>query len=260
MFKEILSLLVLSWLLSACSTGTNKSQLLDSGKEHSLQRLTESARSREKASGSGSVVWKTAKRNIGASGILVVDWPDKMRFEVQDPLGGMVAFLVFSGDEFWSYREEAAVAHRGKFSKNTKWRQILPLPLSAQDYLRILLARPPVEKASIEYLSTKSRAKLTYPGSARMDYLAWSRLRDEPSLWRLKWGNGDQIEARYEDYKVVSGKYYPMKVRVRYIRRGKERLTLIWRWKDMEAYLPKVGRLFAVPPKWGKRIRTRYLR
>lgn len=244
-------------LLNACANAPKRK--VGPGNDLSLQRLTESANARTKASGVGSVVWKSGKRSIGAKGVMVIEWPSRLRLEVQDPLGGMLAFLVMNDQQFWSYREEQGVAYTGNFSAKD-WARVLPLPLNANDSLRILLARPPLDEGEVEYLGVENRIRLSYPNSRREDLLAWDPALEQPLLWQIKWPNGATVDAQYDDYKSFGSQKYPTKIHVRYASGGIERLTLIWRWRDLETYLPKVGGLFEIPPDWGKGVRTRVLK
>lgn len=248
-----------SVILHGCAS-TPKA-VIGPGKDLSLQRLVTAGKKRTKASGAGSVVWKSKARNIGARGVLILDWPSRLRLEVQDPLGGMVAFLVIAEDEFWSYREEAGIAWRGSIGASES-KRLLPIPMSGEDYLRVLLARPPVEAAQVKYVSNQSNsAQLTYAEfPERVDYLEWDLANEEPVRWILEWKDTRKVEVFYSDYRPVAGTRFPGKISILYSVGDIERLQLIWRWSDLEAYLPKVGDLFTIPPSWGEAIRTRTLK
>lgn len=224
--------------------------------DRGLARLTAVAAQRERASGTGAVSWKTARRSIAATGVLVLDWPRALRLEVQDPLGGMVAFLILREGEFWSYTEEQGMAVTGDLD-DKRAREVLPLPLTTRDYLRVLLAKPPLDEVEAEY--GKRPNTLTFENEERSDFLEWDTVSDQPRLWRMlrKDKTGSYIEAVYSDYVVKAGIPYPSKVRITLVEGGREKLRLSWQWNDLETYIPKISDVFEIPPAWAKNVRTR---
>ena len=188
----------------------------------------------------------------------MIDWPDRMRMEVQDPLGGMVALLVLNGDDFWTYNEEEGVAWIGDMTQ-PKVNRVLPLPLNSEQYLRILLARPKLEEAEVKYTKEPNSAWLGYPGKSRRDFLRWDPTNEQPMLWRIEFGKWYYIEVKYSDYKDRAGVPYPTKIQIRYVKQDRTRLILVWRWQELRTFLPRISDVFEIPPRWGTEVETRRL-
>ena len=221
-------------------------------KPRDIARLQANIEARSIASGSGAVTLKTPRRSVSASGILVVDWPRGLRLEVQNPLGGTVAFLVMDETEFWSYTEEEGVAWRGKVNAPHS-RRFLPLPLAPQDFFRALLARPALDEAS---LGPKDHT-LVLQRNGRRETISWDPVNDQVLRWRLEGEEGAYVDAEYGDYFLKSGQAFPRKVRLSYFQKGSEKFRLSWHWHDLETYLPAISNPFSIPPSWAREIATK---
>lgn len=189
------------------------------------------AAKRERVSGSGSITWRGPGANAAAAGVLVLEWPDKLFLEVQDPLGARQALLIINGERFWWESAEETRAVTGRLN-HSEVRRILPLPIQAADLVQALLARPE-------------------PGASG---LSWSRRESEPEEWKREDGRGGKAWVRYQAYEVRQGLRFPTEIRLE--AEGRARDTVVWRYTDWQPRLPRIDNVFQIPPK--QSIVTRY--
>jgi hypothetical protein len=183
----------------------------------------------------------------------VVDWPNGLRLEVQNPLGGTVAFVVIDQTDFWSYSEEEGIAWRGRVNAESS-RRFLPIPLVPQDFFRALLARPDLEGVQ----PGKKEFSLDLSLKGKQQTMIWDPMNDQLTLWRIEAkGKEAYVEAEYSDYFLKSGQGFPRRVRLSYFQNGKENFRLVWQWHDLETYLPAISNPFSIPPAWAEGITTK---
>ena len=250
-------LLLAAPLFAGCATsGTGTGP---PAQDEQLERVREMAERRERGAGTGSVSWKTRRRNVSANGVMLLDWDGrKLRLEVQDPIGGMIALIVLDDDRFWSYVEEEGEAVTGPMD-HPDVRKVLPLPLSTEDYLRVLLARPRFADLDFKYGKKPNSALLHYPGDERRDYVEWDPATEQPLRWHIRWRNRRYIEVEYSDYEPVLGVPFPNTIRIHYAYGRRSILRMTWRWRGLEGYIPEGSQAFRIPPKWAGEVRTRTL-
>lgn len=250
---------LLSSLGVACSHGpvsNSKSSSAATRLDPAFGRLEKSSERRTRASGSGAVAWRNAKRNIGASGILILEQPGSMRLEVQDPMGGTIAFLVFRDGKFWYYTEERGHAWQGS-ETTPRFRQALPMPLRGEDFVRLLLASPNWGGE----LRQRGQNQVEQNGleAKRSDFFTLDPATEELRSWRIEYSGGHTIEATYSEYNPRAGILYPNRVEIRWNQGETERTRITWIWHDIATYLPKIGEVFAIPPTWAENVKTKAL-
>ncbi|HEY8278871.1 MAG TPA: hypothetical protein VIH99_04565 [Bdellovibrionota bacterium] len=196
--------------------------------------------------------------------ILMAEWPDKFRFELQDPLGGTLALLVLNGEQFWLYQRERPEVLTGHILKL----QFSPFPFSAaKDAAGIVLAHPPfeidrsispvhpevelTEGRAVAHLNT-IRQTATWDGDFQLT--GYALTIEGTSL------DGRVInEAKYEDYEFKSGSHFPTKMRVSggsAVVGKKQEATIVW--KDWELSVPNEKKLFQIPQQqtFGRKIKA----
>lgn len=202
--------------------------------------LQKSVEARREASGSGSISWISKEKNIAAPAVLLVSWPDRLRLEIQDPLGGVLALLILNGDQFWWYASDQKEILSGKAAK---MREAMNLPFGSQDLIRAFLGRPDVAKWKGAAIGNSAR--LTGPDSE--EYLAWSDRLNEPTEWRQVFSSGQKIHVSFEDYLIGFGASYPSKVRMESWRKDRRELTISWVWKDWQPQVSDEKKFFQIP-------------
>jgi hypothetical protein len=199
--------------------------------------LIRNSEKRDAVSGNLLVTTELEGKSVTAPAVLLAAFPDRLRLELQDPVGGVLALLVLNGDRFWFYAHDRAEILTGPV------RDLPPglLPrLSAGDIVRFFLARP--------YADRLRRARLE-SGMAEFqgETVRWDGNLAEPSAWSV----GD-ASATYEDYEFRSGLRYPTRIR---LAGGSRAVTLAW--KDWEPSVPGEKKLFQIPQHetFGRKIK-----
>lgn len=255
MSKTLTLPIFISFLFIGCAT-TGGRVAQDSNLGPELPRLRANSDKRILASGTGNVAWRSPKRSIAAAGVLAIEFPTRLRLEVQDPVGGMIALLVLNDGKFWSYLEEKGEAVTGA-TTDPGFRSLVPLPLGADDLVRVLLAKPHLPLDRWTYASSHSGKIVREDG--RVDFFDWDPSQEQLRQWRLDLGKGQFVRADYSDYRIRGGIAYPQRIELRWLEGERERFRLVWTWSDLATYLPQVSNIFAVPPAWGENVRTRRL-
>ena len=143
-------------------------------------------------------------------GVLILQWPDRMRLEVQDPLGGTLVLMVLRGDRFWLHQKTAKANLTGPVKKL----QLSYLPKAGSIlWPELFLGKP----------SAKS-----------------SGLRFEDGQLQ-EWRDGSN-SVRYFDYEARQGVQYPTKLE---FKGPGESLTI--KWEDWETVI-KDEKVFEIPP------------
>lgn len=175
-------------------------------------------------------------KSVTVPAVLLALWPHQLRLELQDPVGGMLALVVVNGEEFWLFQKERPYILRGPLAK-------IPFPLlprgSAEDLLRVFLARPPIrEQRSLE--------KIT-----------WDEKMQEPLAWKRE-VKGGAVSASYDDYEFREGARYPTKLRLSSPGSDGGMQEVILVWKDWKPSVPSGQKLFQIPQQqtFGRKIKA----
>ncbi len=222
-----------------------------------LAALTRNTEKRSAVSGNLLITSDLKGRSVTAPAVLMVEWPNKLRLELQDPVGGLLTLLVMNDESFWLYESSRAELLTGPVKK-------LPFGLiphlSATDLVRIFLARPQLERfrrgapsGGVE--SGPGRALFTEQGLR--ETLTWSESA-EPLEWSRTLSDQISESAFYEDYEAKSGLRYPTKIRlvVPGPEGGERRILLAWR--DWDPSVPQRKNLFQIPQQqtFGRKIKV----
>ncbi len=175
-------------------------------------------------------------KSVTVPAVLLALWPNQLRLELQDPVGGMLALVVVNGKEFWLYQRERPYILTGPLGKNPF--SLLPRG-SAEDLLRIFLARPPIREQ-------RSSEKIT-----------WDEKMQEPLVWSRKEKRG-ALSASYEDYEFREGARYPTKLRLSSPGEDGRMQEVILVWKDWKPSVPSGQKLFQIPQQqtFGRKIKA----
>lgn len=191
--------------------------------------------------------------SVSTPAVILVEWPDKVRLELQDPVGGMLALLVLNGDRFWLYQSERPELLTGPVKK-------LPFGMipkvSAEELVRLLLARPYPDRMRQGKIGS---GQSVFRDQRLRETVRWNEDDSEPSEWRQAASAANNVvNAIYEDYAFQSGLHYPTKIRLETTGPdGKEKHILLV-WKDWEANVPKEKKLFQIPQQqtFGRKIKA----
>jgi hypothetical protein len=178
-------------------------------------------------------------KSVTIPGVLLVSWPGSLRLELQDPVGSVLALLLVEGDRFWLYQQNRKENLTGPIAKLPTG---LSLPFVAEDLVRVILARPDLEKFRL-VPAEGNRAEL----AKGLEALSWSEGRFQIQEWMKKIPGAPMSRANYEEYASKSGALYPTKLRLTSgVGEKSERSALVV-WVDWE---PKVydKKNFQIPP------------
>ncbi len=245
MLRNLVCLLLASFVAS-CATAPKETH--KSVKEI-LSAIEANAEKRVAISGTGSISWIGKGKSLAAPGLVLVEWPDKLRLEVQDPLGGLLALLVLSKDSFWWYSSDQKEILTGPLQELGA----VGLPFSAADLVRAFLARPDMRLWQKGLLVGQQEIR-SIEGK---DILLWSDRLDEPLEWRHEEKNA-RVVVFFEDYANRFGASFPEKLRLESVR-GKEREhTISWVWRDWQPMVQNGKKLFQIPQEqhFGRKIKT----
>jgi hypothetical protein len=220
-------------------------------KKEDVEALEKNSVKREAVSGELLVSSEVDGRLATAPAVLLAEFPDKLRLELQDPVGGLLVLLVMNGDRFWLFERERSEILTGPVKK-------IPFPLlprgSAEDLVRLVLARPYVERLRRGELAG---GKVVFREPPLVETVAWDRTH-EPTLWAREVAGKKQMSAQYEDYTFQSGLRFPAKLILSgWGSDGKERrATLVW--KEWQASVPREKKLFLIPQQqtFGRKIKV----
>lgn len=223
--------------------------------ESSRQGLESLLRNTELRSAVAGQVLLTSElegRSVTAPAVLLVEWPGRLRLELQDPVGGLLALLVLNGGRFWLYESSRPEILTGPVEK-------MPfgmIPRFQGDLLvRLLLARPsagPMRQGRIVGDVLKfHEAEVTQA-------LRWSGSAPEPEEWRLVLPGGHKAGAVYSGYEFKGGLRYPTRIRLESMAVGVPARRVLVHWKEWEAGAPKEKKLFEIPQQqaFGRKIKA----
>jgi hypothetical protein len=190
-------------------------------------------------------------KSVTAPAVLLAEFPDRMRLEVQDPIGGIQLLLVLNGKDFWLYRNNVPEILTGPVSKLPAG--LLP-NLSAGVVVRMFLARPFGDRLRKSELTDGSAS---FHEGSRLDTVLWEDKLPEPTAWLESAEGRGGAGARYEDYEFRSGLRYPTKIRLEEFGPEGEKREVLLAWKDWDASVPTEQKLFQIPQQenFGRKIK-----
>jgi len=217
-----------------------------------VDELIQNSEKRAAISGNLLLTTTLSGRSVTTPAVLLVAFPDKLRLEIQDPMGGILGLLVLSGEKAWLYLQDKPEIYTGPFER-------LPFGLfprvSPEELVRIFLARPYAEHLRHSDLANDSAS---YHAGDLSELVLWNPSLAEPGEWRqARLGQGGS-NVVYEDYSFHAGLRYPTKVKlaVKDAQNNERDLTLVW--KDWDATVPKEKKLFQIPQQetYGRKIKA----
>ncbi len=216
-----------------------------------VDRLEKNAAKRTAVSGTLLLTSELSGKSVTVPAVLLAQWPDKFRLEVQDPVGGLIALVVVNGGSYWLYESERAEILTGSV-KN------IPFPLipkgSSEDLVRYFLARPYMDRVRRGELGDSSSVLREQPARETVE---WNDI-PEPTLWQRVSGGRILHKVEYENYEAKEGLRFPAKVRLTGTGGdGKLRQVLLI-WKEWQASVPKTSKLFQIPQPqtFGRKIKV----
>jgi hypothetical protein len=214
-----------------------------------VAELAKNGAKRDAVSGNLLFTLKDKGKDVTFPAVLLVAFPDKLRLELQDPVGGILVLLVLEGDRFWVYQRDRAEILTGPLKS-------LPasLQISSFDAIREFLARPDGDHLARSELRA-GEAVFRGPNGV-VETVRWTDGFAEPSEWATRHA-GRESSARYEDYEFKEGVRYPTKIRLAGSdSAGKHEALLVW--KDWAPGVPKEKKLFQIPQQetFGRKIKV----
>lgn len=193
----------------------------------------------------GTLLFTTEQngKSVTAPAVMLVEYPDKLRLELQDPVGSTLGLLVINGDTFWLYQKNRKENLTGPLRAMPS---DIRFPFNAEDLVRVFLARPywsefrgPVEKGNAITRSTKlGRETVVYNPSEL-----------SPVSWRSEFKDFPAGTATFEEFEARDGARYPTKIRLSSEQGGRSVLVV---WKDWETSVPRKAsggkNPFDIPP------------
>ncbi len=216
-----------------------------------LSKLAANSEKRNAVSGTLLVTSDVNGQSVTVPAVLLAQFPDKLRLEVQDPVGNILALVVVNGSSFWLYESERREILTGSLER-------IPFPLipkgSAEDLVRYFLARPYMERVRKGDLSD---SRSVFRESPWREVVEWDS-SVEPVLWRRDLNGKNQTLAEYEDYEARDGLHYPTKLRLTGIGGDGKRRQVLLVWKDWQASVPSEQKLFQIPQQqtFGRKIKA----
>lgn len=228
-FRLLASFLSVS--LVACAT-------TPTGGKAPIAELQKNSESREAVSGTLLFTTTNKGKSVTAPAVMLVEWPDKLRLELQDPVGSVLGLLVISGDRFWLYQQNRKENLTGPLSAMPVEVQ---LPFDAKSLVRVFLARPDWQAFRDAPLGEGNLLKRPTPSGT--EFVSYdSGLA--PKTFGIEAKSGARMVVEYDDYTAQAGLRFPTKVRL--TNEAINRSVLLV-WKDWQASVPQEKKLFQIP-------------
>jgi len=212
--KILVCLLALSSF--GCATVSKKPEVkVPPEKVDFFSRWTEKADSWRTVSGEGLFTTQHQGSNVTLPLVILAQWPDQLRLEVQDPIGGTLALLILQGDRFWLYDQTAKQNYSGRLSSHRTG--LLP-PWTKTLFVQALLARPAQDQGS------------------RLVWDSAGYLKE----WKLDPEGGS---VQYDDYKVEGKTAFARRVR---FQKSSQNYLLQWKEWNFRSIQKK---FYQIPPE-----------
>lgn len=190
---------------------------------------------------SGTLLFTTTQKgkSVTAPAVMLVEWPDKLRLELQDPVGSVLGLLVINGDRFWLYQQNRKENLTGPLSAMPVEVQ---LPFDAERLVRVFLARP--DWAAFRDAPLGEGNTLRRPIDGGTEFVSYDAGSFTPESFGLETKGGARMLAEYDDYTAQSGLRFPTKVRL-----SNEAIhrSVLLVWKDWQPTVPQEKKLFQIP-------------
>lgn len=239
----------------ACATISTKSDPAAAKAE--LESVIKKAQTRQQISGTLFVTAKMGGKEVTGPAVMLVQWPDKVRLEIQDPVGSTLALLVVNGGDFWLYDKNRPEILTGALSRLPAG---LGLVSQGKEFVRAFLARPPLEewKDPVVEAHTAKPKEGSSQGTSGPVSVRWSDREREPEEWVQGHPNGTVSTFRYEDYVSRSGLSFPEKVTLSHTSAAGETEQAIFSWRDWQPFVPQEKMLFQIPQQhtFGRKIKA----
>lgn len=209
------------------------------------------AEKRSVISGSGFFSWKDKQTNIAAPGVLLVSWPDRLRLEVQDPIGGTQALLVVNGESFWWYSAQEKEIFTGRVAR---LQQALGFSFMAQDLVQAFLAR---SDFSLNWMGDDCSYCVQAVEKGLRQRLYWSDRLNEVVEWEKNFSGRRRGVVSWEDFMLRLGVSFPRKTRLDSYVNGELEQSISWVWNEWQPSLVNDKNLFEIPQKerFGRKIK-----
>lgn len=228
------------FLFASC---TSLPKIAASDREALIAKQLEMSAKRHSYAGSGDIRWRSQKDSVTAPASLFVQYPDKIRLEVEDPFGSLQALLILNGNTFFWYEAGKKRAFRADV-RNNNVQRLLTFPFISEDFVRVMLARPTLAK----------EAKLS---ADRTEFLAESAnvrysFRIDPQFavltrWQLLQPNR-LVLAEYEEYeRFADSVLAPLVTKLTLHEKAKVQAELVFRWQELDINTPLQEKMFQIP-------------
>jgi len=220
-------------------------------RSQAISALEKNSSQRQAISGNLLITSEHNGSSVTLPAVLLAQYPDKFRLELQDPVGGLIALVVVNGDRFWLYQKERKEINTGPVKK-------IPFPLlprsSAEDLVRIFLAKPYIDRIIRSEISDD---RSIFEAANSRETVAWAS-NHEPILWTLEKKGKKQSSAIYEDYEMKSGIRFPTKLKISGVGEDGRYRSALLVWKDWDASVPSEQKLFQIPQPqtFGRKIKV----
>lgn len=210
------------------------------------------ANSEKRTAISGSVFFtsQVEGKDVTAPGVLLVQWPDKVRLEAQDPMGNTLFLLIFNAGNFWMYRSDQPEILTGplkKYPDNTQLMARADLLVSA------FLARPVVAGKFTFLENGAERVEGGHRYQIRWD----GPTQEIESIVEEIPGTG-KTGFFFEDYGTHAGISFPEKIRMTQPLQNHKSRTATIQWRDWQPFVPDAKNLFQIPQQqtFGRKIKA----
>lgn len=191
---------------------------------------------------SGTLLFTTQHKgkSVTAPAVMLVEYPDKLRLELQDPVGSTLGLLVISGDQFWLYQKNRKENLTGPLKAIPSE---VRFPFNAEDLVRVLLARPYWSQFQGAKVGEGNKVSRATKGGT--ETVAYDPKELSPESWRTENKGFPAATATFEEFEAREGARYPTKIRLATEEGGRSVLVV---WKDWQPSVPKTKNLFEIPP------------
>jgi outer membrane lipoprotein-sorting protein len=191
---------------------------------------------------SGTLLLTTERngKSVTVPAVMLVQYPDKLRLEIQDPVGSTLALLIIQGERFWLYQKDRRENLTGPLSAIPSE---VRFPFNAEDLTRVFLARP--YWSAFEGMAVGEGFKVSRATKTGRETLAYDSRELTPVSWRSESKGFSAATAAFEEFEARDGARYPTRIRLSANAGGKSVLVV---WKDWQPSVAKTKNHFEIPP------------
>jgi hypothetical protein len=184
---------------------------------------------------SGTVFFEAKREGsqpIRAPGILIVQWPDSIRLELEDPIGGVQALFLSQGGRFWWYRADAPSIVTGPVASLP---ETLGLATSPAELVAAFLARP----------TPSGNGSGLWQQTSRGFWESGKDLLEEEAGQPLTWTRKGEWKVTFSHWEAQGGLRWPKRTHIADLRPGEREWQVEWR--EWEGELPPSKNPFLFP-------------